>query len=114
MRIEVHYVCPPVPSRDFDWVAYDDAVYGGEETDVVGHGATAKAAILDLITQTDDLFSEQPSAEPCSDANPALWKAFCAMQGRPDAPSTVWTEQDVVLHIDWLSEQLFGAKSDAK
>jgi len=40
--------------------------------------------------------ASSPSAEPCNESNPFLWKVWCQMTGREDATSaTVWTEADV-------------------
>jgi hypothetical protein len=43
---------------------------------------------------------ETPSLEPCYSVNPALWSYFCKLRGRSDTPSEVWTEADVVQHLD--------------
>jgi hypothetical protein len=43
---------------------------------------------------------ETPRLEPCSEVNPALWFYFCTLRGREDRPSDVWTEADVVQHLD--------------
>lgn len=42
----------------------------------------------------------EPRLEPCSEVNPALWSYFCKLRGRDDRPSDVWTEADVVQHLD--------------
>ncbi len=33
--------------------------------------------------------------QPCHEANPPLWRIYCASTNRPPDPSTVWTEHDV-------------------
>jgi hypothetical protein len=43
---------------------------------------------------------ETPRLEPCSEVNPELWFYFCTLRGREDRPSDVWTEADVVQHLD--------------
>jgi len=43
---------------------------------------------------------ENPRLEPCAEINPALWSYFCKLRGREDRPSDVWTEADVVQHLD--------------
>lgn len=50
MRVE--NVCPPIPERQFDWVAYDDDACGCPECHpIVGGGATELEAILDYLEQ---------------------------------------------------------------
>ena len=41
-----------------------------------------------------------PRLEPCCDVNPELWAYFCYLRNRPDYRSEVWTETDVVQHLD--------------
>lgn len=45
MQIVTRYICPPIPSQDFDWVAYED---GKEEDGVYGYGATEQEAVNEL------------------------------------------------------------------
>jgi len=47
-RIITEYLYPPVPKRDWDWIAYRD---GFEPGDIVGRGPTENAAIRDLLEQ---------------------------------------------------------------
>ena len=49
MKVITHYVCPPIPVRCADWVAYFD---GQEETGICGHGATEIEALRNLLWQT--------------------------------------------------------------
>ena len=49
MRIKTYNLCPPIPDRRHDWIAYDDENYSGEELDIVGYGATEIDAIRDLL-----------------------------------------------------------------
>jgi hypothetical protein len=49
MKIRTSFEFPPVPSRDFDWCAYDDDTY--EPGCPVGWGATEQAAVADLLEQ---------------------------------------------------------------
>jgi hypothetical protein len=45
-RICTSYDCPPIPSRKVDWSAWVD---GTEEDGPVGHGATEREAINELL-----------------------------------------------------------------
>lgn len=49
--IRTHHEFPPIPLRDFDWVAVDDLNY--EPGQPVGYGPTEDAAIKDLADQLD-------------------------------------------------------------
>jgi hypothetical protein len=49
MKVITHYVCPPIPVRCADWVAYFD---GQEEAGICGHGATEIEALRNLLWQT--------------------------------------------------------------
>jgi NAD(P)H-hydrate repair Nnr-like enzyme with NAD(P)H-hydrate dehydratase domain len=42
---------PPVPTRAFDWHAYLD---GYEPGDAMGHGATVREAVVDLLDQLEE------------------------------------------------------------
>jgi hypothetical protein len=44
-KIITHHVYPPIPSRQFDWIAHYD---GDDELGEYGHGPTEQAAIADL------------------------------------------------------------------
>jgi hypothetical protein len=46
-KIRTNYVYPPIPIRQFDWVAW----YDGEEDEqmATGHGVTEREAVADLI-----------------------------------------------------------------
>jgi hypothetical protein len=46
--VVVNHICPPVPSRAFDWCAYED---GREEAMQYGYGATREAAVADFFEQ---------------------------------------------------------------
>lgn len=48
MKIVTRNVCPPIPSRQLDWEAYDDDTYDGEGCPI-GMGATEEEAIADLL-----------------------------------------------------------------
>ena len=43
-KIITNYIFPPIPLRQFDWIAY----YDGEEEGHVGFGRTEAEAIADL------------------------------------------------------------------
>lgn len=45
-KIVTSNICPPIPTRQFDWCAYFD---GDEETGRCGHGPTEVEAVADLI-----------------------------------------------------------------
>lgn len=48
--IRTHNEYPPIPDRQFDWVAVDDQTYDGPGCPI-GYGATEQHAIIDLIEQ---------------------------------------------------------------
>jgi len=50
MKIITQKICPPIPIRCYDWIAW----YDGREDGVTGHGDTEIAAIYDLGDQDDD------------------------------------------------------------
>lgn len=49
--IHVQCICPPIPVRFFDYVAWWD---GHEEAGYYGYGKTAKEAVAELIEQGDE------------------------------------------------------------
>jgi hypothetical protein len=51
MKIITGYCPPPIPMRQYDWYAYDEDTYSGEEGDTVGFGETEKQALSDLYRQ---------------------------------------------------------------
>lgn len=53
MKISTRYDPKPIPIRDFDWSAVDDATYDGEGCPI-GHGRTEAEAIADLMGQIED------------------------------------------------------------
>lgn len=58
-RIVTEHVYPPIPIRQFDWVAHYDDPEG-----VTGWGRTEEAAVLDLIENTDGGPTEQNPHRP--------------------------------------------------
>lgn len=65
LRVRVDYWAKPIPLRQFDYEAVDDATYDGAGC-VIGHGATEAEAIADLIGQLED--NERfPLTEPSED-----------------------------------------------
>lgn len=50
--IVTNYANPPIPTRNFDWVAYFDDV--GAEDSPYGYGATEREAIANLIEMTEE------------------------------------------------------------
>lgn len=51
MKIITEFVYPPIPIRNFDWVAYRD---GDEDGGPQGHGATEEEAIAELMELLDE------------------------------------------------------------
>ena len=52
MTIRTAFIAPPIPTRDCDYTAWVD----GEEEWRQGYGATAGAAIADLMEQLEEYF----------------------------------------------------------
>ena len=52
MKIKTYFEYPPIPVRDFDWIAYDDDTY--DEGSIIGRGRTEQDAIDDLLDQIAD------------------------------------------------------------
>lgn len=50
MKIIAQHINPPIPSREFDWLAYCD----GDEDGKTGFGTTEAEAIADLKSQIDE------------------------------------------------------------
>lgn len=46
------HICPPIPSRDFDWCAIND---GYESGDPIGYGRTQQEAIDNLLEMIEIL-----------------------------------------------------------
>ena len=57
MSVTVHEVFPPVPSRNFDYAAYDTNTYCGcsECHCTVGYGATPELALQSYHEQVEEL-----------------------------------------------------------
>lgn len=56
-KIVTECVYPPIPIRQFDWMAYDDNTYDGAPDaghQIVGSGATEAEAIRDFQEQWDE------------------------------------------------------------
>lgn len=49
--IQAHCICPPVPSRQYDWSACVD----GREEWLTGYGPTREAAVADLFEQIEEV-----------------------------------------------------------
>ena len=108
MKIIANFDFPPIGTRIMDWSAIDDSTYGGEPNDRIGYGPTRQKAILDLIEQLE-LVPETPSYDLCSAVNPDLWSAYCTLTNRPNDPSFVWSEADVMQAID----EMYNARAIA-
>lgn len=52
IKINTHFVYPPIPSRQYDWCAWFD--YDGEEAGKYGYGPTEAEAITALIGHHGD------------------------------------------------------------
>jgi hypothetical protein len=52
MKIETHFVHPPIPVRSCDWSAIDSETYNGPGSPI-GRGATEAEAIADLQGQCE-------------------------------------------------------------
>jgi hypothetical protein len=52
LAVKVEPVYPPIPTRNFDWMA---CIEGNEEDGPYGRGPTEDAAIEDLIEQVFEL-----------------------------------------------------------
>ena len=50
-KIITDYIFPPIPNREFDWVAFYD---GEEERREYGYGKTDTEAVTDLTTNYPD------------------------------------------------------------
>lgn len=53
MKIKTEHVYPSIPTRAFDWSAYDDDTYDGPGS-LIGYGPTKEAAIADLNEQVEE------------------------------------------------------------
>jgi hypothetical protein len=53
MNIKTDHDPPPIPLRNFDWLAYDDDTYDGLGSPL-GHGPTKEEAIADLLEQIEE------------------------------------------------------------
>lgn len=51
VKVKTRYEFPPIPVRDFDWVAIDDDTY--EPGCPVGYGRTEREAVSDLLDQLE-------------------------------------------------------------
>lgn len=49
--VVLYHEFPPIPTRAFDWCAYDD---NRGESSPVGYGETSQAAVADLFAQLED------------------------------------------------------------
>ena len=49
LTIVTTFQCPPIPTRELDWVAYDDSL--GADVSPYGYGATQREAIHELVEQ---------------------------------------------------------------
>lgn len=55
MSVKTERIFPPIPTRSFDWMAYDDDVcHCPECRQVRGYGATEAEAIADFVEQMQE------------------------------------------------------------
>jgi hypothetical protein len=101
MKIIAIYNPPPISTDKFDWYAVDEHSFDGNGKQPMGHGRTREEAIIHLLTQICEI-PDEPRLELCSEVNPKLWAIYCALKNRPNDPSFVWTEADVVQAIDGM------------
>jgi hypothetical protein len=52
IKVKTNNVFPPIPLRQFDWSAVDDATYDGEGC-AIGYGSTEAEAVSDLLEQME-------------------------------------------------------------
>jgi hypothetical protein len=71
MNIFVRNEYPPIPLRNFDWVAHLDGYDGAPDAGIVGnwigYGKTKEAAVADLLAQIADYIEERLAEEDCYD-----------------------------------------------
>lgn len=53
--IKIEHVKPPIPTTQYDWMAYVD----GEEEGFIGRGSTEVEAVKDLCEQLWDMVCEE-------------------------------------------------------
>lgn len=93
-KVITHNICPPIPVRSADWVAYYD---GEEEDGPSGYGATEQQAIAALIDNTDieDLVNRFDitvfEADTHRGPEHGHWVAYC----RNSVVSAPWRDQAV-------------------
>jgi hypothetical protein len=58
MKIRTTHVYPPIPMRNFDWLAVDDETYDGapdsRSRNQIGYGRTEAEAVADLKEKLED------------------------------------------------------------
>lgn len=61
MNIKTSCVCPPIPTRRFDWACYDEDTYDADfdyelgryvSSSIVGHGETEEESIIEFVRDT--------------------------------------------------------------
>ena len=65
LDITTEYIHPPIPNRNFDWLA---ALGDGGPDCVTGQGSTEREAILDLISNM--AFASDPAPKPLPEMHP--------------------------------------------
>jgi hypothetical protein len=92
MKIITRYDPPPIPTREFDWVAVENDYDLGRP---VGYGPSEKDAEDDLITQLDAL--ENDEGRPAKGAPTAITAPSLTLPNlaspRPAVPDHIWPSQ---------------------
>ena len=75
-KVKTEHVYPPIPVRQFDWMAYDDATYDGPGS-LTGHGATEAEAVADFMEQWNEAMFEKITSmwepRPCTEYDCQLY-----------------------------------------
>lgn len=56
MTIVTQHVFPPIPTRKFDWAAYDDETFDGETGNCVGYGETEVQAVRNFLDEWEERY----------------------------------------------------------
>jgi L-alanine-DL-glutamate epimerase-like enolase superfamily enzyme len=93
-KIITTFVCPPIPVRSMDWIAYYD---GEAEEGHYGYGETEAAAILDFIENHQEDEDERLGYRDPSDWRAPLKWEFLSIDGnwkpcRNSHDAAMWAE----------------------
>lgn len=62
LKISTYFSNPPIPTRQYDWIATWADYFDGAPDDPVGYSATELDAIADLIHQTEPEYLAESEA----------------------------------------------------